>query len=202
MRVPDEYMNLTAQEASELGYVSRVARPRRTNRTRPHGRVPALFLILVIGTLVALGLHSTATSVRTQAAASTIRSMSGARGNDSSRVEAKVPAHRPGQRSGGTSRKYLLGWSYAKASSTIDLHDAHHVIATIPAGTKFLYSWQTVNGWTFLITCDAGAWGWARLEAKELQWTIMHPMFEKALTRLRRFERYPNWRFRVAYTFQ
>jgi hypothetical protein len=50
---------------------------------------------------------------------------------------------------------------------------------------EFLRSFQTSNGWAFLITLDARTWGWAQLPPEAPRQIPMQAKFDPALARLR-----------------
>jgi len=76
------------------------------------------------------------------------------------------------------------GWDYSVANFLVELHRDRNTSEIVPAGVEFLRSFQTSNGWSFVVTLDGRTWGWARLAPKTPRRILMDRKFKLALARL------------------
>lgn len=211
--MPDEYMNLTDAEAAELGY--RVHRPeRRGPRNRPpeaaaEGWGPpeeVVFglLFFLMACLFAAGIWS---AIHPSNSASALPDTVTTAHTAAS--EAAPPAQIPAGQSQPVPQAYQTppqqylpaGWEYSRARSPIRLWRGNRIAAIIPAGSDFLCSWGTINGyWSFVLALDGETWGWARLTRDwQPRRVPMQAKFEKALIRLRQMQSEPLYRALVVY---
>lgn len=198
--MPDQYLNLTPAEARALGYAVERVPPQREQPTTDaddnEGRAMG-FVITVV--LIGLFIGYLVRSVRQSATVAATQSVTAAQPQESgpplsrgypSGLSSTAPRSLPGDQSTqthgtGVPQYLAAGWNYELASVPIPLYVERRRFNTVPAGTEFLRSFETSNGWSFVMTLDGRRWGWALLLQREPRRIPMQSKFEPALTRIR-----------------
>jgi hypothetical protein len=197
--MPDQYLNLTPAEARALGYEDGHVRRHRPQAPQDDIETRVLIAIVTVGLIIAICIALGLNHVRPSVSTPTTQTITVERPQqpDSSAsfgypqgLSHSTPMLRqPGSVTENGSRtipQYIPeDWDYSVARSPISLRFDRRAIGTLPAGTEFLRSFQTSNGWSFVVTLDGQTWGWAQLAPIPPRRIPLNPKFEAALTRLR-----------------